>query len=57
MSAQQRGTNPELTIDDLRRIVGEARAGGRSDRKPFAIFVQALEIARARRKGSLAETQ
>ncbi|HEY9057090.1 MAG TPA: type II toxin-antitoxin system ParD family antitoxin [Aurantimonas sp.] len=44
----ERRGHPELTLDDLRRIVTEARAGGISDRSISDIKAEALKVARAR---------
>ena len=35
---REKAGQPELTLDDLRRIVAEARAGGDSDRSVMALF-------------------
>ncbi|HDZ71424.1 MAG TPA: type II toxin-antitoxin system ParD family antitoxin [Aurantimonas coralicida] len=45
---RERRDHPELTLDDLRRIVAEARAGGISDRSISDIKAEALQVARAR---------
>lgn len=39
---------PELTIDDLRKLVAEAKAGGISSRSVDEIFDEALKTARVR---------
>ncbi len=39
---------PELTIDDLRKLVADAKASGISNRSVDEIFNEALKTARAR---------
>lgn len=38
----------ELTLDDLRQLVADARAGGVGTKTPAQIFARAKEIVRAR---------
>lgn len=40
--------NQELTLDELRQIVADARAGGVGSSSPDQIFAQAKDIVRAR---------
>ncbi len=40
--------NQELTLEELRQIVADARAGGIGNRSPDQIFAEARDLARAR---------
>lgn len=42
---RERKAHPELTLDDVRRIVAEARASGISDRSVSDVLAEARSIA------------